>query len=238
MQNIFEKFFNLRTSDFDCHRKISPAAVLDLFQAVAGEHAEMLGCGFEALYSRGFLWVLVRTKYEVVCQPKMYQKVRVKTWPLAPSRVGFNRDYLMEDEQGNILIKGSSDWVIINCETRKIVPATDIYPQMEFLTDTVFEGRLKKISDFESSENCLRIRPGFSQLDMNGHVNNTKYANYAMDALNPTQEMQIKTFQIDYRHEVQKGDELQIHTHSEGNFITVKGNNALDETMFICKIEL
>lgn len=237
MQNIFEKNFNLRTSDFDRCRKISPAAVLDLFQTVAGEHAAMLGCGFEALYNRGLLWVLVRTRYEVVCQPEMYSTVRVKTWPLVPSRVGFNREYLMEDEQGKLLIKGSSDWVIINCETRKIVPATEIYPQMEFLTDTVFEGRLKKLSDFEALGDCLSICPGFSQLDMNGHVNNTKYANFAMDALNPSGEMQIKAFQIDYRREVKKGDEIQIYTHCEENSITVKGNNSSGDVMFICKIE-
>jgi len=236
MQNIYEKSFSLRTADFDCRRKISPAAVLDLFQAVAGEHANALGCGFDALYSRQLLWVLVRTKYEVVRQPEMYQTVKIKTWPLTPSRVGFQREYVMEDERGNILIKASSDWVVIHSELRKIISATDIYPKMEFLTEKSFDERLKKVPDFDDEGDGLAICPGFSQLDMNGHVNNTKYANYTMDALDPNENEEIKAFQIDYRHEVQKGDNLKIYTHKEGETVLAKGVKDTGEVMFACKI--
>lgn len=238
MQNIYQKTFSLRTSDFDCYRRITPAAVLDLFQAVAGEHAANLGCGFDDLYKRNLLWVLVRTKYEVVNEPYMYQQVKVKTWPLPPSRVGFQREYLMEDEQGNILIKGSSDWVIIDSELRKIVAATDIYPKIDLLTEKVFENRLKKIADFEALGEGYAVCPGFSQLDMNGHVNNTKYANYAMDALSPTENMHIKAFQIDYRHEVQKGDNLKIYTCEDDGAVLVKGVKNSGDIMFTCKVEL
>ena len=71
MKNLYVKKFNLRTSDFDCHKKILPSAVLDLFQTVAGEHAIALGCGFDALFEKNLLWVLVRTRFEVIKQPDM-----------------------------------------------------------------------------------------------------------------------------------------------------------------------
>ena len=237
MQNIYIKNFNLRTSDFDCYRKISPASVLDLFQTVAGEHATQLGCGFEPLFSQNLLWVLVRTKYQVVRQPNMYQAITVKTWPLAPSRIGFQREYLIEDEQGNPLIKGSSDWVIIHSKERKIVSADNDYPKMEHLTEKCFPERVKKLPDFDAEGDGFAICPTFSQLDMNGHVNNTKYANYAMDALNPTEEIEINSFQIDYRHEVQKGDFIKLYTKKDENFALIKGVNNLGETAFICKLQ-
>lgn len=238
MQNIYSKKFNLRTSDFDCYQKITPASVLDLFQTVAGGHALELGCGFEPLLKRNLLWVLVRTKYSIVRQPEMYQSVVVKTWPLAPSRIGFQREYIVEDEQGNPLIKGSSDWVIIHSEQRKIVSVNDIYPQMEHLTEKCFDERLKKIPDFESEGEGFALCPGFSQLDMNGHVNNTKYANYAVDALESDGQSEIKTFQIDYRHEVQKGDKLTLFTKTEEGVRLVKGVNESGELMFLCKFDM
>lgn len=238
MQNIYSKSFNLRTSDFDCYQKITPASVLDLFQTVAGNHAALLGCGFEPLFKRKLLWVLVRTKYQVIRQPEMYQTVVVKTWPLAPSRIGFQREYLMEDEQGNPLIKASSDWVIIHSEQRKIAPAADIYPEMEYFTEKSFGERLKKLPDFEAEGEGFAVCPGFSQLDMNGHVNNTKYANYALDALSPDGQKEINAFQIDYRHEVQKGDKLRLYTKKEEGFCLVKGVNESGELMFVCKIEM
>lgn len=238
MQNIFKKSFTLRTSDFDCFRKISPSAVLDLFQVVAGAHADLLGCGFEDLYKKNLLWVLIRTKYEVISEPKMYQTVEVKTWPLAPSRVGFQREYLMEDELGNTLIKGSSDWVIIDSEQRKIVPATDIYPDMEFLAEKSFEQRLKKVPDFEAKTDGITVCPGFSQLDMNGHVNNTKYANYAMDVLNPSEADCLKAFQVDYRHELKKGDEIRLYAEKTDGTVLIKGVNESGEIMFACKVDM
>lgn len=238
MQNIFEKNFTLRTSDFDCRRKIMPAAVLDLFQVVAGEHAIDLDCGFAALYKKGFLWVLVRTKYEVLSEPELYQTVRVKTWPLAPSRLGFQREYLMEDEQGNPLIKASSDWMIIDVEQRKLVSKPNIYPELEFITEKSFDERIKKVPDFEPIGEGTTVCPGFSQLDMNGHVNNTKYANYAMDVLNPAENEFIKSFQIDYRHEIKMGDKIKVYAGKNDGTALIKGVNESGDIMFACKIDM
>ena len=237
MKNIYVKSFNLRTSDFDTYRRISPASVLDLFQTVAGEHALMLGCGFESLFARKLLWVLVRTKYQVISQPETYQTVVVKTWPLAPSRVGFQREYLIEDEKGNLLIKGSSDWAIIHSEQRKIVSAADVYPEMEHLTEKCFDERLKKLPDFEAKGEGYPICPAFSQLDMNSHVNNTKYASFALDAISPDEGDKIKAFQIDYRREVKRGEQLFVYTKRDENGIMAKGVNNAGEVMFSCRFD-
>lgn len=238
MQNIFSKTFELRTSDFDANKKMLPSNVLDLFQVVAGEHANILGCGIDTLMQSDLIWVLVRTKYTVIAQPKMFSTVRVKTWPLPPSRVGFQRDYLMETEDGTPLIKASSDWVIINSKTRKIAPAGDVYPkEFNYTQDKNFDGRLSKIADFEAGESALTITPGYSQLDMNGHVNNTKYANYAVDALNPTNE-EIVDFQIDYRKEVKCGETLNLYIAKDEKTATVKGVTDGGDVKFMAQMKI
>ena len=43
----YKRQFNLRINDFDCHDNILMSTVLDLFQGVAGDHANLLGIGFE-----------------------------------------------------------------------------------------------------------------------------------------------------------------------------------------------
>lgn len=237
MQNVFSKMLDLRTSDFDCRRKIMPSSVLDIFQAVAGEHAVELGCGFDTLITKQLLWVLIRTKYTVLNDPAMYERVRVKTWPLPPSRVGFQREYLIESEDGKPLVKGTSDWVVIHSEKRKIMPAGNVYPEnFEFCKDKMYETRSGKVPDFENTSEGIKVCPGFSQLDMNGHVNNTKYANYAMDAIDPTENDIVESFQIDYRHEVQRGDELTVVTERRDSSVLVKGVNTAGETMFSCEV--
>lgn len=237
MINIFTKEFNLRTSDFTCNKNIQPSSVLDLFQTVAGEHATMLGCGFEDLIKQGLLWVVVKTKYEVIKQPEFYSTIRVKTWPLPPSKISFQREYLIESESGEPLIKGTSDWVVIDSVNRKLAFAKDIYPEMDFCNEKLFGGRTPKIHDFEPVNTEYTVTPKFSQVDRNSHVNNTKYLNYALDSTDISMDEEILSVQIEFRHEVLKDTELKVYSiRCEDGFLC-KGIND-DEIKFSCKIEI
>ena len=239
MKSVFERQFNLRASDFDCYVRMTPSAILDLFQEVAGAHAEDLGIGFYPLLEQKMLWVIVRVKYQVIKQPRIHTSVTVKTWPLPPTRLGFTREYLVTDESGDTLIKGTSDWVIMHSEERKLVPASDIYPQgYDFCEDKNFDGRTTRLRDFESDGTEYTVIPSFCDLDMNGHVNNIKYANYIMNCLNPDGETVIDTFQIDYQHEVISDTPLNLSTRREGNEILAKGQDTNGDNMFFGKITL
>ena len=102
----------------------------------------------------------------------------------------------------------------------------------------MFEGKLGKVHDFEALGTFYTLNAGFSELDVNGHVNNTKYANYVIDAINPSMDDKIKSFQIDYRKEVMQGTQLNIyHLRHDGN-ITAKGLSNDGEIIFVCKIDL
>ena len=59
-----------------------------------------------------------------------------------------------------------------------------------------------------------------------------------MDAVVPTADDILKTFQIDYRKEVVHGTQLNIYFQKEENSILAKGQNNNEETMFSCKIQL
>ena len=235
----YEKEYALRASDFDCYERLRPCAVLELFQDAAGDHGELLGVGFEAMLKRGLLWVLVRIRYQVLRQPDYAQTVCMKTWPLPPAGVSFQREYRIESTDGDLLIVGSSEWVFMDVNTRRLAAARDAYPLSdgEFCTDRVFEGRMKKLREFEPQGEPYCVIPAFSDLDRNLHVNNTRYANYVMDAVCPAQQEEIKVFQIDYRHEVQRGMQLQLVSLRTDGEIQSAGKYEQDETMFLCKLE-
>lgn len=237
MQTIFERQYFLRTADFDTYGRIKLSSIMDLFQDVAGIHAEQLGCGFDDLIKSNLMWVLVRLKLEIISSPSIFQCVNVKTWPLSPARALFQREYLIEDENGNTLIKGSSDWVIIHSEKRKLMPVKDIYPIKDgFEEKRNFEEKLSKIHDFETENPPYTVNPGFTDIDRNGHVNNTRYAAFVLDAVSPNKNDKIKVFQIDYRHEVVSGTKLSVFTAKNEKEVLAKGLNSENETMFVCRI--
>ncbi len=239
MNESFEKEFYLRTSDFDCHMQLQPAAVLDLFQDVAGEHARVLGIGRDAMMAEQLIWVIVRVRYRVLGTPRQFDRVRVKTWPLPPKRSIFQREYMIMDRDGTPLVLGSSEWVVIHAERRRLVPVGDVYPLKDgFLPDRNFEDGFPRLSDFDGEAEAEVRLPRFTDLDMNGHVNNIKYANYIMDAVRPTEGESVDEFLIEYHREVKGDAPLTLALRREGQCAFVKGANESGERMFTSRILL
>ncbi|MBQ8869126.1 MAG: hypothetical protein IJ027_05350 [Oscillospiraceae bacterium] len=237
MKNRYNFTLRLRASDFDCNRQIKPSAILDLFQEAAGAHAKELGIGFEDIIEKGLLWVITKEKFEVLKQPKMHSEVVVHTWPLEPSRVTFQREYLIESTEGEPLVKGTSEWVIVSAEKRRIVPVKDLYPLDSYVEDRMFEGKFTKATDFEAADFESRVTPAFCDLDMNCHVNNIKYADYVLNAID-LKGSKITFFQLDFHKEVKKDDEICLLIAEQGEQILAKGLNAVGEKMFCCEIKV
>ena len=238
MDKLFEMKYDLRTSDFDKFNHIKPASVLDLFQDAAGRHAEEIGVGFEAMKEHSYFWVLIKIRFQVISQPSFQQKVIVKTWPLAPNKFIYRREYSIENENGDKLIVGSSEWVVMHSQRRRLVSAPDLYPfSDDFYPVMNFEEKLDSVEDFEANTSSYSITPGFSELDVNNHVNNTKYANFVFDAINPEKAFDIDVFQIDYRKEVLEGTQLHLYHTRKENEILAKGINNDGDTMFACMLK-
>ncbi len=239
MDVLLEKDYYLRISDFDRYGRLLASSVLDIFQDIAASHATDLGIGFNAMSANETLWVLSKVKFEIYKQPSTYQTVHVKTWPLQPDRIVCTREYLITDMNGEILVKGSSEWVVINSITRKLVTVADIFPIKEgFITEKSFEGKIKKIQDFELNSEPYTVKTTFCDCDINGHVNNTKYANYVFNAINLSENESIKTFQVDYIQEVVSGTELNIHTERKEKEILAKGICDNGNKKFSCHLVL
>lgn len=238
MKKLWEKEYTLRATDFDKYDRIKPSAVLDLFQDASAQHAVETGVGYDDLIGRSYIWVLLKVKFKIISNPEKFQKVIVKTWPLEPNKFIYRRECCIENENGERLIVGSSEWVIIHSEKRRLVANTKLYAFADgFHTEMMFEERLEKVKDFEGNGTARIVNAGFSEIDVNNHVNNTKYANYVLDAIVPDEKDVLSVFQIDYRKEVLEGTQLKIYHSTEDNGVLAKGLNDDGDIMFACRLE-
>ncbi len=238
MHDLWKKEYTLRAGDFDKYGRIKPSAVLELFQDAAGQHAEEIGVGHEEMAKRAYMWVLLRVKLQFISNPQSYQKVIIKTWPLAPSRASYRREYCMETENGECLVAGSSEWVVMHFEKRRLVADPALYPFTEgFLTEKMFAEKLGKVEDFEAKAEPRIVHAGFCEIDVNNHVNNTKYANYVLDAAVPGENDVLSMFQMEYRKEVVEGTQLKIYHVKEENRVLAKGVSESGDILFACRLE-
>ena len=229
-QNYLERTYHLRTSDFDMRSRILPASVLDLFQDAAGEHAKMLGVGFYDLLPENKCWMILRLRYEVVNQPRLFSSVIVKTWPVESRRIEFDRDYVISDTEGNILIKGTSQWAILDVSNREkpsLVMAKDFDIGVEeYISERALEGRFERLPPkFEADGDAVTIKSGYTDIDTNGHVNNTKYSNFILNAIDLPAEKEIAAFRIDYLREMMSGTEISIYSKTDGDTVVCRGES-------------
>lgn len=236
VNSVFSKEYTLRGSDFDCFKQIKPSAVMDLFQEVAGQHAQLLGVGFSDMEAKGLLWVVLKVKYSVVKAPKLYEKVSVLTWPLEQRRLDFQREYQIQDDNGEVLIKGTSQWAVIDKNTRKLTKAENVYKNINgYCNDVNFAEKLLRIGDFEG-EKVSTVKSEFSHTDPNLHVNNAKYGDYVLDAIYNGSPLNIKEFQIDFHKEILVNTKTDIYAQTNENTVLVKGVQG-ENHMFLVKIE-
>lgn len=239
--NRLVREYRLRTADFDRYDRMLPASIMDIFQDMAGEHAGYIGVGHKDIISQNLFWILLRVKYEVIEYPKMYSLVTAKTWPHEAKKLDFIRDFQLVDENDNLLIKGTSLWALVDISTRKMVMSKNVQFNIdEYWQESTFEEKFLKAGDFEVTEDMVpyEVVSAYTDIDVNGHVNNTKYTNFVLNALNLPETEQISFLQIDYKKEVLEGEKLLIYQTREDDTVMCKGCNEAGDTMFVTKIRL
>ena len=78
----FKKNFTLTNGMFDEHYGIKPYAILDIFQRVAGDHADKLGIGTLYCEKNNYAWILARQEVYLYNNPNPTETVIVRTFPL------------------------------------------------------------------------------------------------------------------------------------------------------------
>lgn len=231
--------YRLRWFDFDRYDRLRPATVLDLLQDIATVQAEAMGIGYEAMQAKGVFWALVRLRYEVGEQPAHHEAITVRTWPHTPSRFSFLRDFLIFGHDGRELARATSEWVLMDIEDRKLTKVAGICAtEGPFLEDRAFPRKPRKILWPEQAPSrAIEVIPRFSTIDQNGHVNNSCYPGFVMDALDPNPDQTVKALQIDFRHEAVQGVPLQIRLCEEGPATLAQGVRHDGEVAFNCSIE-
>ncbi|MBO5223842.1 MAG: hypothetical protein J6C23_04955 [Clostridia bacterium] len=225
--------FTLTTNDFYYDKQIKLSAILNFFQTVAGDHADILGAGFDELLKKDIVWMLINVKCTIYKNLHRGDKITVTTIPLPKTRIGYIRDYYIYNENGELCIKGSSFWCHVSFSQRKILRPTFEYVG-EFVDKRAYEEDFERLKPFPVSQNPTYVCKILNtHIDGNAHANNIKYADFAVDGLDEIP--QISEFEIRYVSECKKGEELAIGYEKQDNIIYVCGENN-GKTSFAAKI--
>lgn len=162
------------------------AALGNWLQEAAGRNADRLGFGEEALLPHGLTWVLTRLALRIVRLPRAGEELVIHTWPSTMDRFG-HRGYEVRDGNGTLIVTGTSAWSVMELAGRCMARLPDQlapkYPAAPRPCEPFACRVIPRIRPEEASRCPLIVRR--DDLDINGHVNNTRYLAWILENLPP-----------------------------------------------------
>ena len=211
MESIYTQNFTITDNCVDCFGNLKLSTLLYFAQEVAGNHFDRIAMTYDQLASRGMFWAIIRQRVSITRLPKSGETIRVETWPMPNTRVAFPRHVAAYDESGNELFRCISLWVLMDLESRSMIlpgksgialPGTtqgnELLPPASLPAKQLLNHRNRTV--------C------FTDLDRNGHMNNTRYLDWIADLL-PSQfhrDHSPREFTVCYLSEAREGQELTL----------------------------
>ena len=216
----------INSRDVDALGFCKASALLGHLQEAATQAAEQGGFGRELMVRcyNGF-WMMTRVWYQLERPLCWDEEIKIHTWHRGGKSAVSYRDYdIYVDE--NLVGEGVAAWVMADRDTHKLIRLSQVHELGETGGDLCKNITLSKLRQPESLQHVENRIMRYSDTDINGHVNNTRYADFACDALR-LDTMEGGTFlssvQIGYLAECHPGEVLAMESGWQENGCYVRG---------------
>ena len=211
MEPLYTQNFEITDHFVDCFGRMTPASILMLIQEVAGKHCTALSVDYDTLAKRRMFWAVTRHRVQVSRMPRLGETIRVETWPMPTTRVAYPRSVVAYDQAGNECFRAISLWVLMNLDTRSMIlpgkSGISVVGSLRGL-ELPSPGSLALMDHTQTRQRQVC----FTDLDRNGHMNNTRYLDWVSDLLPSAfhQGHEVKEFTICYHAEAREGQVLGL----------------------------
>ncbi len=235
IDSIFSKQYRIGIAMVDTKKQLSLSAIETLFMECASLHCEKMGLGIIETEKQKLTWVITKMRIEIIQRPMVWQTINVRTWPLEQSKIAFDRDFEIVDQNDKVLVKATSRWCLIDINSRKPVLQESlnfVYPQ--FIGKRNFTPQFLTIKNIKTKVKTIRYSPRYSDLDFNGHINNAKYFDIVLDIIKKDQyeKLDIGGVQVNFISEAKYDDKLLIEFSKFNNGLSFTGKKNTDELVF------
>ena len=208
----YQEQLSIKSYHTNQYGQASISSLFNILIEAAWAHAQVMDWGYDSLKSNNLFWVLSRMYFQVEKYPAWQDQIMLNTWSAGTDGMYAYREYILENEKGEVILRASSAWLILDMETRKIFRLSE------------FRDTFPKRIDANACRNPKRIKPDahqnelvyspvlFSELDINKHFNSVKYVervldDFGIDFLNINEPAELE---VNYLKEGQAGDRIAV----------------------------
>jgi medium-chain acyl-[acyl-carrier-protein] hydrolase len=212
---VWTERFRVHSFEADLNGAGTLEGVCRHFQEAAWNHAEHLGLGYEQLRRENKIWVLSRLLLKLDRSLRWGETITVHTWPRQVRSAFALRDFEMVDSAGMRLAAGSSAWLVLDVSSRKpqrvdkMISSISTFPAKRALDQDP-----ASLDAVQSDRSITRFTARYSDIDVNGHVNNARYVGWLMDSysLDFHRAHEVKRLEINYLGETAGAETVSVFT--------------------------
>ena len=218
----------VRYSEADRNNTLSYHALLNYLQDASTLHSEELGESGTELLKKNMAWVLSFWQICIEDMPKLSQDIVVSTWPYSTKGLFGLRNFCVDNEKGEQIVKANSIWVLIDPRNGRPIRITDEvsshYPDEPKLEMEYCDRKIVVPEGYTEME-PMQVPKYF--IDTNNHMNNGKYVMVAESFL--PEHFMVREIRVEYKTAAVLGDVLYPRVTIAEKSVTValvneKGN--------------
>ena len=213
----YQKELRLRSSDVDLHRRLRLSTLFALLQEAAIAHTEQLGMGRAMTLDRGALWIVTLQSAQIRRMPEYDEEIVLRSWPGQTMHVLFPRYCAVDTACGEPLIRASALWTLIDGDTRKLVFPERLGVEIQGVSRPEDEIPLPSAPRPIPTTQHREFTVPYSYVDLNGHMNNTRYFDLAEDCISAAAEGRpLRAVSTEFKQEARLGETLSLAWGRDG----------------------
>lgn len=210
---VHSERYVVRSYEIDPRGRLQIAAILCYLQETAAVDVLARGFSDTDLLARRDVWVLARLALEVDARPGWRQELTVHTWAAGvQGRLLARREFLLENAAGAPVARAASAWLYIDAATRRPRRVDqgllDAFPVR---SERALDQPLDKLPPPGEGGEVHRFAVRFRDLDVNQHVNNSRYLEFIMSSLPPAVRdgAELAALELNFLAEARLGDQIE-----------------------------
>lgn len=205
----------IESFDVDILGRLRPQTLFAFLLNAAWNHANGSIYGYEELSTRNLIWVLIKMQILIKRLPKWREQIRIETWGKQKVRLYALRDFIVSSETGENLISAATSWMILDRSSGRPQRFDQKSDSLPWQSEKVaIETNLEKVQQLNSGKELARFRVHFSDIDVNRHVNSTKYLEWMIDCHSQKhlETKELKTLEMSFLSEAMANDEVTVYS--------------------------
>jgi medium-chain acyl-[acyl-carrier-protein] hydrolase len=230
----------IESFDVDIQGRLRPQTLFAFLLNAAWNHASGGIYGYEELSTHNLLWVLIKVQMLIKRLPKWREQIIIETWGKRKVRLYALRDFTMTSETGETLISATSSWMILDRTSgrpQRFDQKSDSLPWLPGKDE--LETNLEKVQQLNGGKELARFRVHFSDIDVNRHVNSTKYLEWIIDSHSQEhlEAKEIRSLEMSFLSEAIANDEVTVYSEESGGLELCSVRRTVDDKE-ICRARL